>query len=65
MIYKNNDINALYGMERDRLGGYDCYDEDIKECPVCGALYPEKFYIDDDEECLGCNICVSEVEELY
>ena len=47
-------------------GGYgDVYDEDVKECPVCGALYPEKFYIDDDEECVGCDICVHEVDELY
>ena len=65
MIYRNNKIDALLGMERDRLGDYDFYDNDIRECPVCGALYPENFYIDDDEECVGCDICIHEVEDLY
>lgn len=66
MIYLNKDKRAELAMETDRTGNYgDYYDEDINECPICGALYPEKFYINDDEDCIGCDICVHAVYELY
>lgn len=66
MIYSNTSPHAVLAMEIDRTANYgDYYDEDIRECPVCGALYPEKFYINDDEDCIGCDICIHEVSELY
>lgn len=66
MIYKNQNPAALAAMEADRTYSYgDCYDEDIRECPVCGALYPERFFLNDDEDCIGCDICVHTVYELF
>lgn len=69
MIYSNKDPNAVIAMELHRTDNYgDCgdyYDEDIRVCPVCGALYPEKFYINDDEDCIGCDFCIYAVDELY
>ena len=69
MLYINSDPKAILAMEKARMGddyyGGDIYDEDINECPVCGALYPEYFYMNDDEECVGCAFCVSKVMELF
>ncbi|MBQ3471123.1 MAG: hypothetical protein IJH17_01950 [Clostridia bacterium] len=70
MIYSNDDPMALYAMEAERTGNYgsDYYgDEDIytPRCPVCGAYEPEYFYMNDDEECLGCTECVYRTEELF
>ncbi len=65
MIYSNRNPAALAAMEADRNCCGDFYDEDIRECPVCGALYPEKFFLNDDEDCVGCDICVHEVFELF
>ncbi len=69
MVYSNRNPYAAIAMEKARTGNYgnfdDCYDEDVRECPVCGALYPEKFFINDDEDCIGCDICIHAVDELY
>ena len=69
MLYENNSKNAVMAMERARLGnsdfGSDIYDEDICECPVCGALYPSYFYMNSDEECIGCEMCVYMVTERF
>ncbi|MDY3031282.1 MAG: hypothetical protein SOS24_05925 [Clostridia bacterium] len=69
MIYSNNNPKAILAMEKARMGsdyyGGDIYDEDINECPVCGALYPNYFYLNDDEECIGCEMCVTRVTERF
>ena len=67
MVYRNDDPVLM--SVRDRYLMDECeadiYDEDIKECPVCGAIYAEKFYLDEDYECVGCDMCIREVGELY
>ncbi|MDD6484898.1 MAG: hypothetical protein PUF72_10095 [Clostridiales bacterium] len=69
MIYNSNDPGAILAMERARLDtrdfGADIYDEDLCECPVCGALYPSYFYMNSDEECIGCEMCVYTVTERF
>lgn len=67
MIYSNDDPMAILAMELDRTGHYgeDDYCEDYEnECPICGAVNPEHFYINDDEECVGCYECLHRVYEL-
>ncbi len=46
-------------MERARTGNYgeDGYEE--YSCPVCGADSPDKFYIDNYGDCVGCTECVT------
>ncbi len=67
-MYANNDPKAIIAMEKARMGddyyGGDIYDEDVNECPVCGALYPGYFYMNDDEVCVGCEMCVTKVMEI-
>lgn len=63
MIYSNDDCEAIIAMERARSGFYGEYDDygilsDNKRCPICGAEDIEKFYINDNEECVGCRCCV-------
>ncbi len=67
MIYSNNDPLALLAMEEARTGCYgDCYGErEAMRCPVCGAYEPEYYYLDDDEECLGCSECVYKTDVLF
>lgn len=67
MVYLNDDPVLKTVRDRYIRGEFehDIYDEDINECPVCGAIYAEKFYLDDDYECVGCNICIHEVGELF
>ena len=67
MIYSNNDPHALYAMELARTGNYGAdYDDGAEiRCPVCGALEPELYYLDDDEECIGCSECVHETDFPY
>lgn len=67
MIYGNDDPMALLAMERSRTGNYGegSYGEDYEEqCPVCGAYDPESFYVNDDDECVGCTVCLYEVNTL-
>lgn len=66
MIYRNQNPASIAAMEADRTESFgDYYDEDIRECPICGALYPEKFFLNDDEDCIGCDFCVHSVYELF
>lgn len=73
MRYKNDDPQSIIAMEIDRTGCYgeaDCcgsfYEErETEQCPVCGAIEPEHFYMNDDEECVGCYECVHRVYELF
>lgn len=67
MVYSNDDPRALYAMERARTGNYGAdYDDGVEYvCPVCGALEPEHYYLDDDEECIGCSECVHKTDFLY
>ena len=68
MIYSNSDPLALYAMEQARTGNYGAdYDDDSSDyvCPVCGATEPEHYYLDDDEECIGCSECVHKTDFLY
>ena len=63
MIYLNDDNDAIMAMEKNRTGFYGEYDNfeifsENKHCPVCGGESPEKFYINDNEECIGCKFCV-------
>ena len=58
MIYSNDDPMAILAMEiarTDNYGEYDSYDGETV-CPVCGAFEPEHYYINDDEECIGCYV---------
>lgn len=66
MIYTNDDPMALLAMEMERTGNYgDCYEESGCVCPVCGAVKPEYYYLDDDEECIGCSECVYKSDVLF
>lgn len=67
MRYRNDDPQAVIAMELERTGYYgDCgYEENMDECPVCGAIAPEHFYMNDDEECVGCYECLHRVFELF
>lgn len=69
MIYENDDYRGTLAMEKARLCeddfGADIYDEDICECPVCGALYPSYFYMNVDEKCVGCEMCVYIASERF
>lgn len=72
MIYSNNDPMALFAMEEGRTGNYgsdyEPYtdEEDMpRRCPVCGAYEPEYYYLDDDEECIGCTECIYKTDVLY
>jgi hypothetical protein len=67
MKYRNDDPKAVIAMELERTGYYgDFYntDSDLK-CHVCGATAPEHFYMNDDEECVGCYECLHKVFDLF
>ena len=56
MIYSNDDPMAILAMEMERTGNYgDCDEYSAEKCPVCGAYEPEYYYLDEDEECIGCS----------
>lgn len=59
MIYGNDDPMALAAMEEDRLG----YRDSGQICPVCD-IEPEYFYLYEDDECVGCSVCVYETDTL-
>lgn len=65
MIYSNDDPRALLAMEEERTGnyGYD-YSKD-GECPICGAYEPEYFYLDDEDNCIGCSSCIHRTGALF
>lgn len=66
MIYSNDDPMALIAMELARTGDYgDSYEDNGTKCPVCGAYDPEYYYLDDDEECIGCSECVYKTDVLF
>lgn len=67
MIYSNDDPMAILAMEIARTGNYGEYDACDEEtvCPVCGAFEPEHYYINDDEECIGCSECVRKSDVMY
>ena len=66
-MYRNTDSAALYAMESCRTGDYGSDypwdDYESEECPVCGAVDPEQFYLIDNE-CVGCCECVESVDSL-
>lgn len=68
MIYSNDDPRAVIAMELERTDNYgDCddfYGSEMK-CPLCGAREPEYYYLDDDEECIGCSECVYRTDVLF
>ena len=66
MLYSNDSHDAVIAMEQARTGNYgEGYHEwGYKECPVCGALDPYRFYINDDDECVGCSECITAVDAL-
>lgn len=66
MIYSNDDPMAILAMEIDRTGNYGDRDEySTERCPVCDAYDPEYYYLDKDEECIGCSECVYRTEMLF
>ena len=60
MLYENETKNAVLAMEYARTGGYGDYDGAGRSyaCPCCGAPEPDVFYVNDEEECVGCSECV-------
>lgn len=61
MIYANDDTMAILAMEQERTGNYgeDGYDDYFGEqCPICGAYNPEHLFMNDDDECVGCDECI-------
>lgn len=65
MIYSNDDPMAILAMELDRTGNYGDYEYNAAKCPVCGVDEPEYYYMDDDEECIGCSECVYKTDVLF
>ncbi|MCD8391203.1 MAG: hypothetical protein LUD03_05145, partial [Firmicutes bacterium] len=65
MIYNKNGYDAVEAMERMRTGFFGeedfcaCEDSYAYRCPVCAANAPRVFYINDDDECVGCSECVT------
>ena len=67
MLYNNDSRDAILAMERARTGNYgedDYYEEEYEDCPVCGCTAPYEFYIDINNECVGCSECVQRTESL-
>lgn len=68
MIYSNNDTMAVLAMEAERTGNYgsDYYDDEYESpyCPICGESNPEHFYMNLDDECVGCSECIHKEYEL-
>lgn len=59
MLYKNDEHGAVLAMELARTGYYGDYDDGRSySCPCCGAPEPDAFYVNDEEECVGCSECV-------
>ena len=69
MVYKNNDRRALFTADEDKANypvAYEMYDESASQrCPCCGAYDPDHFFMNDDEECVGCYECVHVVYDLF
>ncbi len=66
MIYTNDDPMALLAMEMERTENYgSCDDRHVSVCPVCKAETPEFYYMDEDEECIGCSECVYRTDVLF
>lgn len=69
MIYTNDDNRAVGAMELARLGDYGGYDTEYGGgelvCPICGMYEPDLFYINDEEECVGCSGCVYSSDRPY
>ena len=57
MFYNNESKNAVLAMEYARTGGYGG-DADRYSCPCCGAVEPDAFYVNDNDDCVGCTDCV-------
>lgn len=66
MLYRNDDADAVRAMELARTGYYGGEDlEEIPTCPCCGTENPEVFYINDNDDCVGCSSCVWASEVLF
>lgn len=66
MIYANDDPLSLLAMEEERTANYgDCDYAEVEKCPVCGVYEPEYYYLDDNEDCIGCSECVYKSEVLF
>ncbi len=63
MRYRNDDPMAAVAMNRDRCREPDEEYYEEEQCPVCGTYEPLKFYLNDDDECVGCTSCLR--EETY
>lgn len=65
MIYSNDDPMAVLAMEMERTGSYGEEGHAADMCPVCGVMSPEYYYMNEDEECIGCCECVYRSEVLF
>lgn len=64
MIYSNDDPMAIYAMERERTGNYGDYNDQYEVCPICGMHNPEYYYVNEDDDCIGCSECVYKTDFL-
>ncbi len=70
MIYTNDDPMAIFAMELDRTDGYGAVrggfgGYEREKCPVCGDSDPEHYYMNEDEECVGCSECLYKTDVLF
>lgn len=65
MIYSNDDPMAILAMEAERTANYgDCDEAIVEKCPVCGAYELEYYYLNEDEECIGCSECIHKTDVI-
>ena len=67
MAYRNDSPDADSAMEIARTGnyGYDYDNGDECVCRVCGSVFADFYYKNDNNECVGCNECLCRSDTPY